>query len=220
MAGHVAHAWPPEAVAMLLAGRRLRGLTAAIIGYGSVGREAARLLAGCGVRILALKSDPSKTVDTGWRELGTGDPDGSIPERIAGPESLREMAKEADFVVLALPSTPRTQGIVDAAVFSAMRPDSWLINVGRGALVDEEALIGALRTGRIGGAVLDVVAQEPLPPDHPLWELPNCLVVPHVSGSVGADALWHITAGFMAENLQRHLRGETLINRTSGSAGY
>ncbi len=220
LAGHAAHSWPSRDGRRLLFGRRLRGRTAAVIGYGSVGREAARLLSACGVRILALKADPSHMADTGWREAGTGDPDGRIPERIVGPDALGDVVAEADLVVLTLPSTPRTRGIVGAAVLGAMRPDAWLINVGRGALVDEDALVRSLRAGTIGGAVLDVTAVEPLPPDHPLWDLPNCLVTPHVSGTGGVDVLWHITAGFMAENLTRYLRGEPLLNRTSGAAGY
>ncbi len=204
----------------LVYGRRLRGRTAAIIGYGSVGREVARLLDAFGVRVLALKSDPSRRVDQGWREPGTGDPEGVIPARIVGPESLGDIVSEADLVVLTLPSTARTRGLIDSAVLDAMRPDAWLINVGRGALVDEDALIKVLRAGRIGGAVLDVVSQEPLPPDHPLWDAPNCLVTPHVSGTGDRQALWHTTAIMFAENLRRYLSGEELLNRTSGSAGY
>ncbi len=220
LAGHAAHSWPSQAGRRLLAGSRLRGRTAAIIGYGSVGREAARLLSACGVRILALKADPSHMADTGWREPGTGDPDGSIPERTVGPEALRDIVAEADLVVLTLPSTARTRGIIDAAVLGAMRPEAWLINVGRGALVDEDELIRMLRAGSIGGAVLDVTTVEPLPPAHPLWDLPNCLVTPHVSGTGGIGTLWHITASFMAENLLRYLRDEPLLNLTSGATGY
>ncbi len=220
LAGHAAHSWPARGGRELLNGRRLRGRTAAIIGYGSVGREVARLLAACGMRILALKADPTRRVDHGWREPGTGDPDGSIPARIVGPGSLGDIVAEADLVVLTLPATARTRGIIDDGVLSAMRPDAWLVNVGRGALVDEDALVRVLRSRSIAGAVLDVVVEEPLPADHPLWDLPNCLVTPHVSGTGDRDMLWHVTAGFMAENLMRYLRGEPLLNRTSGIAGY
>jgi len=220
LAGHRTHTWPSHEGRQLLNGRRLRGRTAAIVGYGSVGREVARLLAACGMSILALKADPSQRVDGGWREPGTGDPDGSIPARIVGPDALGDIAAEADLVVLTLPSTPRTRGIVDAAVLGAMRPDAWLVNVGRGALVDEGALIRELQARSIGGAVLDVTAHEPLPADDPLWDAPNCLVTPHVSGTGDRDMLWHVTAGFMAENLLRYVRGEPVLNRTSGAAGY
>ena len=220
LARRAAHSWPSRDERELLTGRRLRGRTAAIIGYGSVGREVARLLDAFGVRILALKADPSQRIDHGWREPGTGDPDGVIPARVVGPDSLGDIVSEADLVVLTLPATPRTRGIIDAAVLGAMRRDAWLVNVGRGALVNEDALVDALRAGHIGGAVLDVVSQEPLPPDHPLWEAPNCLVTPHVSGSGDRKALWHTTAILFAENLQRYLGGDELLNRTSGAAGY
>ncbi len=220
LARRTAHSWPTREERDQLTGRRLRGRTAAIIGYGSVGREVARLLDTFGVRILALKADPSRRADHGWREPGTGDPDGTIPARIVGADSLGDIVAESDLVVLTLPGTPRTRGIIDAAVLGAMRPDAWLVNVGRGALVDEEALVAALHGGRIGGAVLDVMAQEPLPVDHPLWDAPNCLVTPHVSGTGDRQALWHTTAQFLAENLQRYLRGEDVFNRTSGGAGY
>jgi phosphoglycerate dehydrogenase-like enzyme len=220
LAGHAAHSWPSREERDLLTGRRLRGRTAAIIGYGSVGREVARLLDAFGVRILAFKADPSERLDRGWREPGTGDADGTLPAYIVGPGSLGDIVSEADLVVLTLPATPRTKGIIDAAVLGAMQPDAWLVNVGRGALVDEDALIQALRGGRIGGAVLDVASQEPLPPDHPLWDAPNCLVTPHISGTGDRQALWRTTAMLFAENLQRYLRGDELLNRTSGVAGY
>lgn len=209
-----------EEVRFALAGSRLRGRTAAVIGYGSVGREAARLLHACGMRILALKSDPASLQDTGWREPGTGDPDGTLPERIVGPDGAAGVVAEADLVVLSLPLTVRTRGLVDAALLAAMRPEAWLVNVGRGALLDEAALVAALREERIAGAVLDVFVEEPLPPTHPLWSEPRCLVTPHVSGLGGLDDFWHAAALLLADNLRRDLAGEPLLNVTSGAAGY
>jgi D-3-phosphoglycerate dehydrogenase len=203
-----------------LAGRRLRGRTAAIVGYGSIGRETARLLHGCGMRILAVKANPDLHVDAGWREPGTGDPDGVLPERWAGPDGLHEVLAEADFVALTAPGTLRTANLIDAAALAAMRADAWIVNVGRGSLIDEAALADALRERRIGGAVLDVTVEEPLAADHPLRDLPNCLVTPHVSGLGGQDAIWHNTALLLAENLRRDLAGEPLLNVTSKAAGY
>jgi phosphoglycerate dehydrogenase-like enzyme len=207
-------------VRFTLAGRRLRGRTAAVVGYGSIGREAARLLHACGMRILALKNDPAALVDPGWRESGTGDPDGILPARVVGPDGIAAIVAEADLVVLSLPITARTRGIVDADVLAAMKPDAWLVNVGRGALVDEQALVAALRDERIGGAVLDVFVDEPLPASHPLWAEPRCLVTPHVSGLGGLDDFWHAAALLLAENLRRDLAGAPLLNVTSGAAGY
>jgi phosphoglycerate dehydrogenase-like enzyme len=218
LANRAARLW--DEVRFPLAARRLRGRTAAILGYGSVGREAARLLHACGMRILALKADPGSLADPGWREPGTGDPDGRLPERVVGMEGTGDIVAEADLVVVCLPLTARTRGLLDAGVLARMGPDAWLVNVGRGALLDEAALVEALRSRRIGGAVLDVFVTEPLPPDHPFWSLPGCLVTPHVSGIGGLDEYWHAAALLLAENLRRDLAGAALLNVTSGTAGY
>jgi phosphoglycerate dehydrogenase-like enzyme len=218
LANRAREAW--QDVRFDLAGRRLRGRTALIVGYGSVGREAARLLHATGMRILAVKADPTARLDAGWREPGTGDPDGSLPDVVAGPDRIRELVADADFVVLSLPITNRTRGIVDASILAAMRPDAWIVNVGRGALIDEASLLEALQQGRIGGAVLDVFVDEPLPPGHLFWSAPNCLVTPHVSGLGGLDAFWRAAAELLAENLRRDLDGAPHLNVTSPVAGY
>lgn len=203
-----------------LAGRRLRGRDAVIVGYGSIGREAARLLDAFGVRITAVKNDPASRTDAGWREDGTGDPEGRIPSRWAGPGELAEVVRDASYVLLTAPATPRTTGLVSREVLAAMRPDAWLLNVGRGALVDQAALVEALDAGRLGGAWLDVTTPEPLPFGDPLWSAPNCVVAPHVSGIGDMDALWHQSALLVAEQLRRDLAGERKLNITSGAAGY
>ena len=211
--------WDRETAVETLPGRRLRGRTAVIVGYGSLGREVARLLHALGIRIIAVKSDPTTRIDRGWREPGTGDPDGVLPERFVGSSDLREVVREADVVVLTLPATPRTMRIVDASILAAMRPDALLVNVGRGALVDQDALIEALADGRIT-AVLDVTDPEPLPDDSPLWTLPDTLVTPHISALGDVAALWHTAALLCAENLRRYVAGEPLLNVTSPTAGY
>jgi phosphoglycerate dehydrogenase-like enzyme len=203
-----------------LASRGLRGRTALVVGYGSVGREVARLLDACGVRILAVKADPTQVADTGWSESGTGDPPGAIPERIGGPDELVELAREADLLVLTMPGTSATTGLVGGQVLGALRPGAWVINVGRGSVIDEAALLDALRTDRLGGAVLDVMATEPLPPDHPLWSDPRCVITPHVSGLGDVDAVWHRVALLFAEQLRRDAAGAALLNVTSGARGY
>ena len=121
---------------------------------------------------------------------------------------------------LTAPATPRTAGMVSAAVLAAMRPDAWLLNVGRGSLVDQVALAAALDAGRLGGAILDVTTPEPLPPDDPLWQARNLLVTPHVSGTGDLVELWHQSALLLAEQLRRDLAGERKLNITSGAAGY
>jgi phosphoglycerate dehydrogenase-like enzyme len=191
-----------------------------VVGYGSLGREVGRLLDALGIRIIAVKADPMTRVDRGWREPGTGDPDGTIPQRFAGAAELREVVAEADIVVLTLPATPRTTRIVDAGVLAAMRPDSLLVNVGRGALIDQAALVEALAVGRPGTAVLDVTDPEPLPDGSPLWTSPGALVTPHISALGDVAMLWHTHAVLCAENLRRYVAGEPLFNVTSPTAGY
>jgi len=205
---------------MELAGRRLRGRHAVIVGYGSIGRETARLLDAFGVRITAVKNDPGRRTDAGWREPGTGDPDGAIPGCWAGPAELADVVRDAQYVLLTAPATPRTRGMVSREVLGAMRPDAWLLNVGRGALVDQEALVDALEGGRLGGAYLDVTSPEPLPPGHPLWTARGAFVAPHVSGMGDLTELWHQTALLLAEQLRRDLAGTPKLNITSGAAGY
>jgi phosphoglycerate dehydrogenase-like enzyme len=206
-----AHRWPETSSLVSL----VRGRMATIIGYGSIGREVARLLSALGMRILAVKPRPDIRHDTAYRVPGTGDPDGSIPERIVGIDALEEAVAEADVVVLTMPLTDASRGIIDAGVLAAFRPSAWLVNVARGALVDEAALIDALRAGRLAGAVLDVTVQEPLPTDSPLWDAPNVVLTPHASG---------VTLRFfdelLVENVRRYLAGETLLNVVDPERGY
>ena len=138
-----------------------------LVGYGSVGREVARLAQPFGVRILAVKARPDERIDTGFRLPGTGDPDGVIPERIVGLERLADVVEEADYVVVAAPSTAETRGVLGAAILAALPPDAWLINVGRGDIFNEPALIDALRGRPSGGAILDVTGVEPLDAEEP-----------------------------------------------------
>ena len=206
-----AHVWPdPEPVHTLV-----RGTTAVIAGYGSIGREVARQLAGLGMRIVAVKARPDQREDIAFRVPGTGDPDGSIPDRIVGLEALAEVARDADVLVLTMPLTAETRGIVDARIISALPIRAWLINVARGKLVDEPALLAALRVGALAGAVLDVFGQEPLSADSPWWDEPNVIVTPHASG---------VTLQFfddlVVENVRRYLAGEPLLNPVDPERGY
>jgi len=210
------HGWPAEQPE--LAGRLLRGRTLVIVGYGSIGREVARLAAAFGMRILAVKADAETRTDAGYRYPGTGDPEGRYPERIAGPAELPTLAAEADYLVTALPGTPGTRGLVGAPVIEAMRPGAWLVNVGRGATVDSAAVAAALRSGRLGGAVLDVFETEPLPADSELWELPGSIVTPHVSG--GPAEIFDLLVDLLAENLGRYAEGRPLLNVVDLARGY
>ena len=203
-----------------LAGTRLRGTTALIVGYGSVGREIGRLLSAFGVRIVAVKARPDAPRDDGFRLPGTGDPAGEIPEHLIGFDALAGALGDADFVVITVPLTDQTRRLVDAPFLSRMRRDAWLINVGRGGHADEAALIGALRAGRIAGAVLDVFDDEPLPEDSPFWALPNVILTPHLAGAGGPKAFWPDASRLLAENLRRYVAGDPLLNVIDGARGY
>jgi phosphoglycerate dehydrogenase-like enzyme len=207
----VAHRWPAEAPLISI----LRGSTALVVGYGSIGREIARQLSALGVRILAAKARPEKRADDGYRVPGTGDPDGSIPERIVGLDRLIEAARDADLLVVTVPLTDESRGLVDREVIAALPPHAWLVNISRGPIVDEGALLEALRSGAVGGAVLDVFAEEPLPPDSPWWDAPNTIVTPHASG-----VTLRYFDRLVIENVRRYLAGEPLLNQVDPERGY
>lgn len=198
--------------------RELRGATLAVAGYGSIGREAARQAHALGMRVLASKRDPSRTADPGWSTPGTGDPNGDLPERFYGPNDWHAMLAEADYVLVAAPLTPGTRHLMDRAALRAMRTGAVLINVARGDLVDEAALVEALQAGQLGGAALDVYSQEPLPPDSPLWALPNVILTPHIAGLT--PAYNERALALFIENVRRYVAGEPLLNAVDQNAGY
>lgn len=209
--------WPPDRWA-LFAPRELRGGTLGIIGYGSIGRETARLAKAFGMRVLATKRNHLAVVEEGWNLSGVGDPALESVERLYPIAALRELLAECDYVALTVPLSPATRGMMGVDEFKAMKPNALLINVARGGVVDESALIEALKSGAIGGAALDVFAHEPLPADSPLWTLPNVLLSPHVSG-LTPDYDLRAMALF-AENLRRYVAGETLLNVVEPERGY
>jgi phosphoglycerate dehydrogenase-like enzyme len=196
----------------------LRGSTVGIVGYGSIGREIARLGAAFGARVLATKRDLKTLEHTGYLPEGLGDPQAELPARIYPPQALASMAAECDFLVITVPLTSETRGLVGEAVLRRMKPTAYLIDVSRGGVVDHGALVEALNGGWIAGAALDVFPVEPLPPNSPLWELPNLIVSPHVAGTSG-QYLERATELF-AENLRRYLAREPLLNRYDPRLGY
>lgn len=210
--------WPQGSHDIFLP-RGLRGLTLGIVGYGSVGRELARLADALGMTVLATKRDVKHPADVaGYTEAGTGDPDGSIPTRLYPSEALTAMAAACDFLVLTVPLTRDTHHSVNEEVFEAMRESAFLVNVARGAVVDEAALISALAAGKIAGAALDVFEEEPLPPGSPLWNLDNVIISPHISGN--SVAYHEKAAALFAENLQRYVEKRPLLNRLERTRGY
>ena len=208
----------PQGRWRLFVPRELRGATIGIVGYGSIGREVARLARSFGMRVLATKRDTQRITDQGWQLPDVGDPATAHVDRLYSPEALRSMLGECDYVALTVPLTPETRGLVGTAELRSMKSGAVLINVGRGGVIDEAALIDALRTGTIGGAALDVFVEEPLPADSPLWKLPNVILSPHVSGFT--PHYDERAMALFAENLRRYLAGEPLLNVVDLARGY
>jgi phosphoglycerate dehydrogenase-like enzyme len=197
----------------------LRGLTVGIVGYGSIGREVARIADALGMVVLATKQDLTQLRDDeGYIESGTGDPNGDIPERLYPPQALGSMVRDCDFLVVATPLTEATHHLIDETILQQMKSSAVLINVARGNVVDEAALISALAAEQIGGAALDVFSEEPLPPTSPLWNLDNVIMSPHVSGN---NARYHErAAALFYENLRRYIDKRPLLNRIDRERGY
>lgn len=196
----------------------LRGSTVGIVGYGSIGREVARLLYPYGAKVLATKRDVLHPEDDGYVPEGLGDPLGNYFHRLYPNEGLNAMLKECDFVVVSPPLTAETNRMISSEQFAAMKPGAFLVNVSRGPVVDTSALIEAARSGRLGGAVLDVFDEEPLPTDSPLWDAPNVVITPHISGMSKRymDAL----VDLFVINLGRYLKGQKLFNLVDPEQGY
>ena len=181
----------------------LAGETLGILGLGAIGQELARKAAALEMRV-----------------IGTRRAAGTLPhvERVYAPEETDEVLAQSDFVVLLLPATPETENIINAARLARMKKTAWLLNFGRGALIDDAALVAAAKSGSIAGAILDVFRQEPLPKDDPFWGTENILVLPHIGGLHPArDSM---VAALLVENLRRFLDGAPLKEVVDRKAGY
>jgi phosphoglycerate dehydrogenase-like enzyme len=213
-------AWPPDEQRWpLFVPSEVRGATLGIVGYGSIGRELARIAkAAFAMTVLACKRDPSQRRDSGYTPPGTGDPEGALPDAWLGPDGLPDLLTRSDVVVMCAPLTVRTRHLIGARELSLMKPSAYLINVGRGASIDEPALAEALAARRIAGAGVDVFAQEPPPAGHPFYGLDNVIVSPHVSGFL--PSYDDKCTDLFAENLRRHLAGAPLLNLVDRVHGY
>ena len=196
----------------------LRESTVGLVGYGSINRQVARLLQPFGATVLAAKFNVRKPSDEGYTPEGQGDPHGDYFSRLYPFQALQSMLKLCDFVVVAVPETSKTNRLIGAAEIQAMKPSAYLINLGRGNAVDQAALTEALVQHRIAGAALDVFQTEPLPPDDPLWKLPNVIITPHLAGisSKYADRAMEL----FKINLDRYLATEPLFNVYDPKKGY
>lgn len=199
-------------------GEELAGKTLGIIGYGSIGREIARLATAFGMTILVTKRDARRVEDEGYIVPGYGDPGGDLPTRTYPTEATRSMLAECDYVVITVPLTPRTHHLFDESLFRAMKPSSFVVNIGRGGVIKEEDLVRALQKGWIAGAGLDVFETEPLPEDSPLWTMENVILSPHISGF--SEAYDQRALDLFIANLERYLAGEPLLNVVDRAEGY
>lgn len=198
MADQHAHSWSHYPTG------ELSGHTLLIIGLGKIGAEVARLAAAFGMRVIAI----NRSGTTESRDVADVHPSDQLPSVIP----------EADAIVVTLPLTDQTRGIIDAEAIGRMKHGAVVVNVGRGGVIDEPALVAALREGRLAGAALDVYATEPLPSDSPLWQLPNVLVSPHTAALSIRENERIVT--LFAENLRRYLRGDRLISQVDPAQFY
>jgi len=201
-----------------LEGREMADVTVGIVGLGSIGRRVADLALTMGSRVVAIRRH---TGGDGAGQLAPSDAesDDLIPLiDMLPPVELPELMAQSDFIVLALPLTPETTNLFNADLLAHAKPGAWLMNIARGALVDDRALIRAVREGRMGGAVLDAFREEPLPADSELYTTPNIIVTPHTSWSSGR--VLDRSIELFTDNLGRFRRGEPLANLVDPTAGY
>lgn len=196
------HSWERRIQAV-----ELKGKTFGLVGLGSIGQEVAQRSRAFGMRIIATK----RTV-----------PDPSVPrglvDELIPSSNLEHLLTESDFVLLSLPSTGETKSYLKEPQLRAMKPTAFLLNVGRGDAVEEEALIKALQEGWIAGAGLDVFRREPLPPESPLWDMPNVIITPHTAGF--SERFLERATGTFIQNLRRYVSGEPMINVLDRRRGY
>ncbi|HXR33421.1 MAG TPA: D-2-hydroxyacid dehydrogenase [Verrucomicrobiae bacterium] len=182
----------------------LNGRLLLIVGFGSIGKELARRARAFDMRV--------------WGVNRSGEGDSPLADKIMPVAELADALPHADFVVIAAPETSETRHLIGAEEIALMKPGARLINVARGSLLDEAALLRALEGGKLGGAALDVTATEPLPPESPLWKAPNLLLTPHTSAI--SDRLWERETSLLMELLDRWFDGRELLNRVDFSRGY
>lgn len=180
-----------------------------IIGYGDIGRAVAKLATVYGMKVVALRRHPFLSRDDPYCDVVYG----------RDKASLNRLMSESDYIVCSTPSTVETRGMVNHIAFDHVKKGAVFINLGRGPVVDEAAMIEALRGDRLKGAALDVFKEEPLPPNNPLWELPNVLLSPHNMDQTNTF-MHEATEFFLKENLPRFICGEDLLNPVDPALGY
>ena len=182
----------------------LNGKLLLIVGFGSIGKELARRAKAFDMIV--------------WGVTRSGKSDSKLADQIVQASELQQVLPHADYIVIAAPETPETKHLISAAEIAHMKPGARLINVARGSLLDEPALVRALEEGKLGGAAIDVASQEPLPDDSPLWKAPNLFITPHTSAV--SNRLWDRQTELLLQLLERWFDGRELFNRVDLSRGY
>ncbi len=185
--------------------REVAGTTLGLVGLGSIGRAVAKSAASLNMNVIATREHPEREKPQGVA-------------KVFGTQQLSELLSESDYVVLAAPVTAETRGLINAGQLAKMKSTACLINVGRGSLIDESALVAALREKKIAAAALDVFQREPLPADSPLWDMENVLITPHTGGL--AEKSWERQYELFSENLRRYLAGKPLLDTVDKRQGY
>jgi phosphoglycerate dehydrogenase-like enzyme len=184
--------------------RELNGATMTIVGMGGIGKPLAKLAKSLGMRVVGVREHTDRRSE--------------IADTVYSFDELDQALREGDFIVLAVPVTPKTHHLMNAARLAQLKPDAYLINVGRGVLIDEDALVKALQERSFAGAALDVTTQEPLPPESPLWQMENAFVTPHIAGLT--ERMWERHYAHYTENLRRYLASEPLLWVVDKEGGY
>ncbi|MEN6480687.1 MAG: D-2-hydroxyacid dehydrogenase [Anaerolineaceae bacterium] len=196
----------------------LRGATVGLVGYGSISREIARILQTFKASVLACKHDVMKLKDDGYIPDETGDQEGVLFTRLYPYQAVKSMLKGCDFIVITVPKTAETIDLINTEEIAVIQPHAYLIDVSRGGIVNQDALVLALQDKKIGGAALDVFKEEPLPQSSPLWKLPNVILSPHIAG---ASKYYNDRASdLFKENLRRYCAGSQLFNQFDPNQGY
>lgn len=198
--------------------RELRGMTVGLWGYGGIGREVARLSKQMGLTVHVLTRSGKVGLREGiYQVSGTGDAAGVLPDKVFASADAKTFLSGLDFLVVAVPLTKTTDGMIGEAELRALRPTAYVLNPARGPIIQESALLQALRDKWIAGAALDTHYQYPLPPEHPLWHAPNVILTPHIAGSSLSqrfkERLWQI----FSQNLTRFAEGKSLLNELSNA---
>jgi phosphoglycerate dehydrogenase-like enzyme len=197
--------------------QEVRGRTVGLWGYGGIGRETARLAKAFGLTVHVLTREPVGPRPNAFTIPGTGDTDGVLPDRVFAPEQRKAFLSGLDFLILALPHTRQSNGMVGIEVLRALPRTAFVLNPARGPIIQEQALLAALREGWIAGAALDTHFAYPLPPDHPLWQFPNVILTPHISGSDRTPQFPERMGDLFVKNVERFLTGQPLLNLVSAA---